>query len=104
MSEKEEDKEKVHNGSSRKTLNEDQDEPVKKTTTVETAKSNEKTPKRSTSKIARNNQNSKGKVADKKRTDKSSKALVKDGGWVLFIVADNIICTKSNASLLVGQK
>ncbi|XP_014507130.1 protein DEK [Vigna radiata var. radiata] len=80
MSEKEEDKEKVHNGSSRKTLNEDQDEPVKKTTTVETAKSNEKTPKRSTSKIARNNQNSKGKVADKKRTDKSSKALVKDGG------------------------
>ncbi|QCD84993.1 protein DEK-like [Vigna unguiculata] len=100
LSEKEEDdKEKAHNRSSKKILNEDQDEPVKKTTTVETGKSNERTPKKSTSKIARNdntskskqsaskkqktvreNQNSKGKGADKKPTDKSSKALVKDEG------------------------
>lgn len=127
LSEKEEDdKEKAHNRSSKKILNEDQDEPVKKTTTVETGKSNERTPKKSTSKIARNdntskskqsaskkqktvreNQNSKGKGADKKPTDKSSKALVKDEGWVFVIVVYYIICTKSNASchkLLVARE
>lgn len=113
MSEKEEeDKEKTHGRSSKNTLNEDQDTPVKKTTIVKTTKSNGKTPKGSTSKTAlndntskskqsaskklkavRENQNSKGKFADEKRTEKSSKALVKNEGWVFLIAVDNIICT-----------
>ncbi|KAK7358671.1 hypothetical protein VNO77_00609 [Canavalia gladiata] len=73
--------------------------PVKKTTDVKIAKSNEKNPKRSTSekavtdntskskqsvskkqKTVRKNQDSKGKVSNKKQTDKSSKASTKDQG------------------------
>jgi len=38
------------------------------------------------------NQNSIGKDANQKQADKSSKALVKDQGWV-FLVAVDIICT-----------
>ncbi|KAL2342798.1 hypothetical protein Fmac_004083 [Flemingia macrophylla] len=94
-SEDEEDNQQANRSTSKKTFKED-DQP----TPVKTAKSNEKTPKKSASKKAvtvtdstikskqsaskkqktRENQNSKEKVANKKQGDKSSKALVKDQG------------------------
>ncbi|KAL5188724.1 11-beta-hydroxysteroid dehydrogenase-like 6 [Glycine soja] len=99
ISEKEEDKEKAHKRTSKKILKEDQTTPVKKTTVVKTAKSNEKAPEKSSSKRAvtdstskskqsaskkqktmKENQNSIGKDANQKQADKSSKALVKDQG------------------------
>lgn len=106
-SESEEDEQKAHKRTSKKAVKEDQTTPVKKITDAKTAKSNDKTPKKSSSKkaaidntkqsaskkqkTAKESQNSKGKVANKKQTEKFPKALANDQGWV-FLIAVDIIC------------
>ncbi|KAK7399256.1 hypothetical protein VNO78_10435 [Psophocarpus tetragonolobus] len=87
-----EDQEKAQKGTSKKTLKEDQTSPVKKATVVKTPKistskkvvkdntTKSKLPASKKQKAVKENQSSKGKDANRKQTDKPSKALVKHQG------------------------